>query len=129
MLSTGRDGEPPSPAGQYLVDAVTASTAFEGVLAALLHRERTGEGQLVHGEHARRDRRRCRCRSCRCSPSAGKPQERSAEPHAHVYIRAPYGVFETSDGYLALAFPKMAALAQGDRRARAGAARTTRARP
>ena len=36
-----------TPAGQYLVDAITASTAFEGVLAALLHRERTGEGQLV----------------------------------------------------------------------------------
>ena len=26
MLSTGRAGEPPSPAGQYLVDAVTASS-------------------------------------------------------------------------------------------------------
>ncbi|WP_420112413.1 CaiB/BaiF CoA transferase family protein, partial [Pseudactinotalea sp.] len=47
MLSAGRAGEPPTPAGQYLADAVTASTAFEGVLAALLHRERTGEGQLV----------------------------------------------------------------------------------
>ena len=47
MMSAGRAGDPPSPAGQYLVDAVTASTAFEGVLAALLHRERTGEGQLV----------------------------------------------------------------------------------
>ena len=47
MLSAGRAGEPPTPAGQYLVDAVTAYTAFEGALAALLHRERTGEGQLV----------------------------------------------------------------------------------
>src|SRR5690606_21466235 len=47
MLSAGRGGEPPTPAGQYRADAVTASTAFEGVLAARLHRERTGEGQLV----------------------------------------------------------------------------------
>ena len=47
MLSAGRAGEPPTPAGQYLVDAVTAYNAFEGALAALLHRERTGEGQLV----------------------------------------------------------------------------------
>ncbi|HEU5093650.1 MAG TPA: CoA transferase, partial [Reyranella sp.] len=47
MLSAGREGEPPTPAGQFLVDAVTAYTAFEGALAALLHRERTGEGQLV----------------------------------------------------------------------------------
>ncbi len=42
-----RRARPPHAAGQYLVDAITASTAFEGVMAALLHRERTGEGQLV----------------------------------------------------------------------------------
>lgn len=30
MLSAGRAGEAPQAAGQYLVDAVTASTAFEG---------------------------------------------------------------------------------------------------
>ena len=47
MLSTGRAGEPPTPAGQYLVDAITASTAFEAVIAALLHRERTGEATKV----------------------------------------------------------------------------------
>src|SRR5690348_3679504 len=34
MLSSGRAGDPPLPAGQYLVDAVTAYTAFEGALAA-----------------------------------------------------------------------------------------------
>src|SRR5688572_30638674 len=43
MMSAGRAGEAPSPAGQYLVDAVTAYNAFEGALAALLHRERTGD--------------------------------------------------------------------------------------
>src|SRR5690606_12358450 len=47
MLSAGREGEAPTAAGQYLVDAVASYTAFEGALAALLHRERTGEGQLV----------------------------------------------------------------------------------
>ncbi|MEL4419687.1 CoA transferase, partial [Shewanella algae] len=33
MLSAGREGEAPTAAGQYLVDAVTAYTAFEGALA------------------------------------------------------------------------------------------------
>src|SRR3546814_7248494 len=47
MLSAGRASDPPQPAGQFLADAITAYTAFEGALAALLHRERTGEGQLV----------------------------------------------------------------------------------
>ena len=48
MLSAGRAGEPPTPAGQYLVDAVAAYSAFEGALAALLHRERTGEDDQRH---------------------------------------------------------------------------------
>ena len=51
--------------------------------------------------------RRSRCRSCRSSPSAGKEQKRSAEPHAHVFIRAPYGAFATSDGYIIVAFPSL----------------------
>jgi crotonobetainyl-CoA:carnitine CoA-transferase CaiB-like acyl-CoA transferase len=111
MLSTGREGEPPAPAGQYLVDAVTASTAFEAVLAALLHRERTGEGQLVQ-VNMLDSIVALQMQEFSVFTVAGKPQERSAEPHAHVYIRAPYGVFQTSDGYIALAFPKMSALAQ-----------------
>jgi len=41
---------------------------------------------------------------------AGKPQTRSAEPHARVYIRAPYGAFATSDGFIIVAFPKLANL-------------------
>jgi crotonobetainyl-CoA:carnitine CoA-transferase CaiB-like acyl-CoA transferase len=38
---------------------------------------------------------------------AGKPQIRSAEPHAHVYIRAPYGAFATRDGFIIVAFPSL----------------------
>jgi crotonobetainyl-CoA:carnitine CoA-transferase CaiB-like acyl-CoA transferase len=43
---------------------------------------------------------------------AGKPQTRSAEPHAHVYIRAPYGAFATSDGFIIIAFPKLKAFGE-----------------
>jgi crotonobetainyl-CoA:carnitine CoA-transferase CaiB-like acyl-CoA transferase len=37
----------------------------------------------------------------------GKPQERSAEPHAHVYIRSPYGSFQTADGFIIISFPPL----------------------
>ena len=47
MMSSGRADQPPTPSGQFLVDAVTAAAASEATIAALLHRERTGEGQLV----------------------------------------------------------------------------------
>jgi len=109
MLSAGRNGEPPSPAGQYLADAVTASTAFEGVLAALLHRERTGEGQLVTVNML--DALTTLQMQELSVFTVGKvPQQRGEQPNAHVYIRAPYGIFATSDGYLALGFADLETL-------------------
>ncbi|MYS76940.1 CoA transferase [Streptomyces sp. SID5926] len=111
MLSSGRAGEAPRAAGQYLVDAVTASTAFEGVLAALLHRERTGEGQLVTVNMLDAVTT-LQMQELSVHTVGGLPQTRSAEPHAHVYIRSPYGAFQTSDGYLVLAFPPLKKLGE-----------------
>jgi crotonobetainyl-CoA:carnitine CoA-transferase CaiB-like acyl-CoA transferase len=106
MLSAGRAGEAPTPAGQYLVDAAAAYTAFEGALAALLHRERTGEGQLVQVNMLDAITT-LQMQELSVFTVAHKPQIRSAEPHAHVYIRAPYGAFSTSDGYIVVAFPTL----------------------
>lgn len=111
MMSTGRKGEPPQAAGQYLVDAVTAYTAFEGALAALLHRERTGEGQKVEVNMLDAITT-LQMQELSVFTVGKKPQERSAEPHAHVYIRAPYGTFATKDGYVALAMPDFGGLAR-----------------
>lgn len=103
MLSAGRESDPPQPAGQFLVDAVTAYSAFEGALAALLHRERTGEGQLVEVNMLDAITTIQMQEIC-VHTVGGKPQTRSAEPHAHSYIRAPYGVFDTADHYIVIAF-------------------------
>ncbi|MBO1040087.1 CaiB/BaiF CoA transferase family protein [Brucella pituitosa] len=111
MLSAGREGEPPTAAGQYLVDAITAYTAFEGALAALLHRERTGEGQLVQVNMLDAITT-IQMQELSVFTVGGKPQTRSAEPHAHVYIRAPYGAFATSDGFIIVAFPKLKTLGE-----------------
>jgi crotonobetainyl-CoA:carnitine CoA-transferase CaiB-like acyl-CoA transferase len=111
MLSAGREGEPPSAAGQYLVDAVTAYCAFEGALAALFHRERTGEGQLVQVNMLDAIAT-MQMQELSVFSVGGNPQQRSAEPHAHVYIRAPYGVFATLDGYIVVAFPKLRTLGE-----------------
>ncbi|MCJ8519195.1 crotonobetainyl-CoA:carnitine CoA-transferase CaiB-like acyl-CoA transferase [Pseudorhizobium tarimense] len=111
MLSAGRAGEAPTAAGQYLVDAVTAYTAFEGALAALFHRERTGEGQLVQVNMLDAITT-LQMQELSVFTIGNKPQQRSAEPHAHVYIRAPYGAFATSDGYITVAFPKLKTLGE-----------------
>ncbi len=111
MLSAGRAGEPPTPAGQYLVDAVAAYNAFEGALAALLHRERTGEGQLVQVNMLDAITT-LQMQELSVFTVAHKPQIRSSEAHAHVYIRAPYGAFSTKDGYITIAFPPLKKLGE-----------------
>lgn len=103
MLSVGRETDPPTPAGLYVVDAVTAYNAFEGVLAGLLYRERTGEGQLVE-VNMLDSIVTFQMQELSAFTVGRKPQTRSKEPHGHVYIRAPYGVYETKDGYIVLAY-------------------------
>jgi len=111
MFSVGRAGDPPAPAGTYAVDAITAYSAFEGALAGLLHRERTGQGQLVT-VNMLDAAIAVQMQELSVYTVGGVPQHRGDEPHAHTYIRAPYGVFATADGYLALAMPSLEALSE-----------------
>jgi crotonobetainyl-CoA:carnitine CoA-transferase CaiB-like acyl-CoA transferase len=110
MYSVGREADPPLPAGTYAVDAITAYSAFEGALAALLHRERTGEGQKVT-VNMLDAAIAVQMQELSVFTVGGVPQRRGSEAHGHTYIRAPYGVFETADGHLALAMPPLPALA------------------
>lgn len=111
MYSIGRRDDAPQPGGTYLVDATTAYSAFEGALAALFHRERTGVGQLVE-VNMLDSIVSFQMQELSVRTISGKPQERTEEPHAHVYIRAPYGVFRTADNYITLAFPPLSKLAR-----------------
>ncbi len=48
MASLGEPGTPPVPCRPGLGDHITAMVTSYGIMAALYHRERTGEGQMVH---------------------------------------------------------------------------------
>lgn len=111
LYSTGREGQPPQAAPYFLADAITAYSAFEGVLAALLHRERTGEGQLV--EVNMLDALiAMQMQELSVRTVGGVRQSQGEEVHAHTYIRAPYGIYRTADSFLALAFADLTELAQ-----------------
>jgi crotonobetainyl-CoA:carnitine CoA-transferase CaiB-like acyl-CoA transferase len=97
------------PSGVYLADSITGAVAFEGVLAALFHRERTGEGQLVT-VNMLDAMTTLQMQELSVYTQGRVPQLRSGEPHGHVYIRAPYGTFATTDGYVALAMPDLPTL-------------------
>lgn len=111
MLSNGVEGEAPIPAGQFLVDAVTATASSEAVIAALLHRERTGEGQLVT-VNMLDVITTLQMQELSVYTVGHVPQRRSSQPHGHSYIRAPYGIFRTADDFIALAFPVLKELGE-----------------
>ncbi len=111
MYSVGRESDPPSPAGTYAIDAITAYSAFEGALAAMLHRERTGEGQLVT-VNMLDAAIAVQAQELTVYTVGQVAQQRGAELHAHTYIRAPYGTFATADGYIALAMPSLKVLGE-----------------
>jgi crotonobetainyl-CoA:carnitine CoA-transferase CaiB-like acyl-CoA transferase len=111
MFSAGQRAGPPSPSPMYVVDAVTAYAAFEAALAGLLHRERTGEGQLVEVNMLDAILT-LQMQEMSVFTVGGLEQRRTSQPHAHCYIRAPYGAFATAEGYLVLAFPPLARLGE-----------------
>ncbi|MFC7493592.1 MULTISPECIES: CaiB/BaiF CoA transferase family protein [unclassified Nocardioides] len=110
LYSAGRAEDPPQAAPYFVADAVTAYSAFEGVLAALLHRERTGEGQKVEVNMLDAVIA-MQIQELSVRTVGGIPQVRGQEIHAHSYIRAPYGIYPTADGHVALAFADLAVLA------------------
>jgi crotonobetainyl-CoA:carnitine CoA-transferase CaiB-like acyl-CoA transferase len=103
LYSSGRVEDPPQAGPYFIADAITAYSAFEGVLAGLLHRERTGEGQLIQ-VNMLDALIAMQMQELSVRTVGGVPQRRGHEIHAHTYIRAPYGIYPTADGYLSIAF-------------------------
>jgi crotonobetainyl-CoA:carnitine CoA-transferase CaiB-like acyl-CoA transferase len=105
MWLTGRRGDPPFVFGAAIADQFTGLHLVIGILAALLHRNRTGEGQRVDVDLL----------SCMLTVQQqeltvflnhGRTLERPVENVGHSGITAPCGVYKTADGHLMLAmFP------------------------
>ena len=98
MSITGEPDRPPVKTGVALVDIIAAQYAFSGILAALFHRERTGEGQrvdvsLLSAELA------ALINVASAYLVAGEMPVRRGTAHAAI---VPYQVFGASDGYVML---------------------------
>ena len=100
---SGNDGEPPVPMGLSVADLTASAHLVEGILACLVRRSVTGAGGRVEVSlmesildlqfevittHLN---------------DGGQPPRRSAVSNGHAYLGAPYGIYASSDGYLALA--------------------------
>jgi crotonobetainyl-CoA:carnitine CoA-transferase CaiB-like acyl-CoA transferase len=103
MWLSGDEQGPPTPMALAVADMLAGHNLCEGILACLVRRGITGRGGLVETSlleslidfqfevlttHMNDGRR---------------PPRRSAYRNAHAYLAAPYGVYDTANGYLALA--------------------------
>ena len=98
MSITGEPDRPPVKTGVALVDIIAAQYAFSGILAALFHRERTGEGQRVDVSLLSAELSAL-INVASAYLVAGEMPVRRGTAHAAI---VPYQVFGASDGYVML---------------------------
>ena len=109
---SGNADQPPVPFGLATADMLCGTHLAQGILAALVARGRNGQG-------------------CRVEVSlleslvdfqfevltthlndGGQPPCRARYRNAHAYLGAPYGIYETADGYIAVAMGSLTRLGE-----------------
>ena len=108
----GNADQPPMPFGLSVADLFAGAHLAQGILACLVRRGVSGQGAHVEVSllesildfqfevlttHLN---------------DGGRQPERSAVNNAHAYVGAPYGIYATADGYLALAMTPVARLGE-----------------
>ncbi len=112
MWLNGNSDDGPVPFGLAVADMFAGANLAQGILAALVRKGITGTGSLIEtsllesmvdfqfevlATHLN---------------DGGRPPQRSKYRSAHVGLSAPYGVYPTEDGYLAIAMTPISHLAE-----------------
>ncbi|MBK80715.1 MAG: formyl-CoA transferase [Gammaproteobacteria bacterium] len=101
MSVTGEPGGGPMRVGIAISDTSAGMFLGQGILLALLHRERTGEGQWVHTSLLEAMMNKLDFQGARYTMSGEVPEPQGND---HPY-QVPMGTFESSDGLVNLAAP------------------------
>ena len=108
----GNGGEAPTPMGLAVADMLAGHTLVEGILAAVIKRFRTDNGSHVETSlvEALLDFQ-FEVLTTYFNDGNRKPQ-RSSYNNAHAYLTAPYGIYKTSNGYIAIAMTPLPQLGE-----------------
>jgi crotonobetainyl-CoA:carnitine CoA-transferase CaiB-like acyl-CoA transferase len=100
---SGNKEDNPTPMGVAAADILAGTHLVQGILTALFSRFTTGEGALVEVSmlESLLDFQ-FEVLTCFYNDGHALPK-RSAVSNGHAYIGAPYGIYKTAEGYLALA--------------------------
>ena len=111
MWLNGDHEQGPVPFGLAIGDMLAGAATAQGILAALVMRFRTGSG--VHVETSLLEALvdfQFEVLTTHLNDGRRQPK-RSSFRSAHAYLSAPYGVYPTADGYLAVAMTPIGKLA------------------
>ena len=108
----GNGGEAPTPMGLAIADMLAGHTLVEGILAAVIKRFRTEKGSHVETSlvEALLDFQ-FEVLTTYFNDGNRKPQ-RSSYNNAHAYLSAPYGIYKTANGYIAIAMTPLPQLGE-----------------
>jgi CoA:oxalate CoA-transferase len=99
----GNADQPPMPFGLAVADMFAGAHMVQGILAGLVRRGINGQG--AHVEVSLLESvldLQFEVLTTHLN-DGGKPPERSGINNAHAYLGAPYGIYRTDDGFIALA--------------------------
>jgi crotonobetainyl-CoA:carnitine CoA-transferase CaiB-like acyl-CoA transferase len=107
----GRRDDPPTPCGSSIVDASTALMLACSAMVALFHRERTGEGQKVEVSLFA-TAVALQCQEITAFLNSEEGFTRSEAGVGAAWLDAPFGIYRTADGWIALAMMSLAELGE-----------------
>ena len=104
--------QPPVPFGLAVADIMAGAHLVQGILAALVRRGISGEGARVEVSLLESVLDLQFEVLTTYLNDGGKAPVRSSVNNAHAYLGAPYGIYATADGYIALAMGSIVRLGQ-----------------
>ena len=108
----GNGGEAPTPMGLAVADMLAGHSLVEGILAGVIKRFRTNEGSHIETSlvEALLDFQ-FEVLTTYFNDGHRKPI-RSKYNNAHAYLSAPYGIYKTRDGYIAISMTPLPRLGE-----------------
>ena len=106
---TGLKGQPPVPAGAGFADQIGAMNLVYGILSALYYREKTGRGQKI-GVNLMAGMMAHLLQEYVTVLNLDKDFERPDSGIGHPGAIAPFGIYETKDGYISIAMSPFSTL-------------------
>lgn len=101
---SGRKSQEPVPFGLAVADLMCGNHFVQGILAALLKRAKTGKGVLVEVSLLESILDvQFEAITSYLNDGGQQPQRGDVKGSAHAFLSAPYGVYQTQEGYLSLA--------------------------